>query len=274
MGVEGLALVEPWHTVSPERRAQLEAEVVRELPPGHVLAGRPLAAAAARSDRDDVLFEVPGLGYAVVHLTWSSRRETSPEWPRAEVFTSIEEWRERVMQREHEEFGDAPKLMAGTFVREPRAEIYRGLIGVLATMAQRALLVERIMHTQDGVIFGGFSPEGERLRLRLDPWCVVEEERSEWPGTRLLSSTVLVREYTLSTEVISALQTTVEGLYEWQGGLPEDLALLREGGADLMFATSHESDGAVTLHPEERDQLLRECPGIADCIEWRPSGLR
>jgi hypothetical protein len=83
-----------------------------------------------------------------------------------------------------------------------------------------------------------------------------------------------VREYTLSTEVISAVQTTVEGLYEWQGGLPEDLALLRAGGADMMFGISHENDGAVTLHPEEQDRLLQECPGIADCIEWRPSGLR
>jgi hypothetical protein len=63
-----------------------------------------LAATAARADCDDVLFEVPGLGYAVVHLTWSGHRENSREWPRTEVFSSIEEWRDRVMQRDHEEF--------------------------------------------------------------------------------------------------------------------------------------------------------------------------
>jgi hypothetical protein len=62
-----------------------------------------LAAVAARSDRDDVLFVVPGLGYAVVHLTWSGRRENSPEWPRTEVLSSIEEWRDSGMQRDHEE---------------------------------------------------------------------------------------------------------------------------------------------------------------------------
>jgi hypothetical protein len=168
-----------------------------------------------------------------------------------------------------------PKLLEGTFIREPRAETYRGLISVLATMAHRALLAERILHTHDGVVFGGFSPEGERLHLRIHPWCAVEEERSEWPGTQLLGgATALVREYALSSEVISALQTTVEGLFEWQSGLPEDLAFLREDGEAMMFAISHENDGGVALHPEERERLLRECPEITSCLEWHPSGLR
>jgi hypothetical protein len=91
MCAERLALLDPWHAVTAERRAQLDAEVARELAPGHVLTGKTLTAVAARSDQDDVLFEVEGVGYAVVHLTWSGRRETSPQWPRAEVFTSIEE---------------------------------------------------------------------------------------------------------------------------------------------------------------------------------------
>jgi hypothetical protein len=170
---------------------------------------------------------------------------------------------------------DRPTLIEGTFVQEPRAEVYRGLISVLAPMAHRVLLVERLQHTHDGVIFSGLTNAGERFRLALDPWCVVAEERSVWPGTTLLSSTALVREYTPSCEVISALRTTVEGLYEWQGGLPEDLAFLREnGGEAMMFVISHESDGCVVLRPEERDRLLQECPGIKNCIEWPPSGLR
>ena len=76
----------------------------REFAPGHVLAGRPMVARAARSDQDDVLFEVPGLGYAVVHLTWSGHRESSPSSPRTELFTSLAEWRERVEQPGHHEF--------------------------------------------------------------------------------------------------------------------------------------------------------------------------
>ena len=81
----------------------------------------------------------------------------------------------------------------------------------------------------------------------------------------------MVREYRPSEEVVAALQTTVGGLYEWQGGLPEDLSFLRGDGEAMMFAISHENDGGVVLHPEERDRLLRECPGIVSCIEWRPS---
>ncbi|HEV3193735.1 MAG TPA: hypothetical protein VGY54_24690 [Polyangiaceae bacterium] len=169
---------------------------------------------------------------------------------------------------------DRPKLLEGTFIAEPRGEVYRGLISFLATTAHRALLVERVLHTQDGTVLGGFSPEGEHLRVRLDPWCVVEEQRSEWPGTRLLRSTALVREYAPSAEVISALQTSVEGLYEWQGGLPEDLAFLREDGEAMMLAISHESDGCVVLYREEWDRLLQECSGIARCLERSPSGFR
>ena len=164
---------------------------------------------------------------------------------------------------------DDPNMIYGSFVREPRDEVYRGLIGVLATMAHRVLLVEHVLHLNDDKVLGNFSPHGERLRLRLDPWCVIEEERSEWPGTS--GPIVMVREYRPSTEVVAALQTTVGGLYEWQGGLPEDLAFLREDGEAMMFAISHENEGCIVLHPEERDRLLRECPGIEGCIEWRPS---
>jgi hypothetical protein len=140
--------LEPWHAVSPERRAQLDAEVAQELPPGHVLAGRPLAAAAARSDRDDVLFEIPGLGYAVVHLTWSGRRENSPEWPRTEVFSSIEEWRDRVMQRDHEESVNDTKKM----IEPPFADL-----SVAIDFIARALDVGDHKALADACIARGFA---------------------------------------------------------------------------------------------------------------------
>jgi hypothetical protein len=78
----------------------------------------------------------------------------------------------------------------------------------------------------------------------------------------------LVREYTLSGEVISTLQTTVEGLYDWEGDLPEDLAFLRPDGDALMFAISHERDGGVSLHAAERARLLRDCPSLEQFIRW------
>jgi len=97
----GFALLEPWQPLSDKRRRQLDTELLAELPPGHVLAGTSPAALAARADRDDVLFEVPGVGYAVVHLSWSGRPGESSDWPRTEVFDSLEEWRDRVLLRDH-----------------------------------------------------------------------------------------------------------------------------------------------------------------------------
>lgn len=160
-------------------------------------------------------------------------------------------------------------MIYGTFVREPREDVYRALVAVLGAMAHRVLLVER----HDVTISGGLHPEGERILSILLPSCVIEEERSAWPGTQLLNSTALVREYISSPDVVVALQSAVDGLYEWQGGLPEDLAFLRENGEDMMFAISHEEEGWLSLHHEERDRLLRECPGIDECIEWRSGKL-
>lgn len=65
-------LLEPWKTIENQRRPTLEKELERELPLGHALAGKSVRAVAIRVDRDDVLFEVLGGGYAVVHLTWAA----------------------------------------------------------------------------------------------------------------------------------------------------------------------------------------------------------
>jgi hypothetical protein len=87
--------LEPWRAVDDRLRSNLEAELSRELPADHVLAGKAVQAVAARADRDDVLFSLPDGGYAVVHLTWSGRREASPEWPSTELYSSLDDWRAR-----------------------------------------------------------------------------------------------------------------------------------------------------------------------------------
>jgi hypothetical protein len=59
---------------------------------------------AARADRDDVLFEVAGRGYAVVRLTWSGRRESSLQRPSTESLSSLEDWQERGMKADHDDY--------------------------------------------------------------------------------------------------------------------------------------------------------------------------
>jgi hypothetical protein len=76
-----------WQDVSgtPEVRDGLSAELCRELPAGHVLAGRRTDVVARCRRCDDVLIPVDDDAYAVVHLTW--KRETDANWPRVEVHT-------------------------------------------------------------------------------------------------------------------------------------------------------------------------------------------
>jgi hypothetical protein len=74
-----------WRDVSgtPEVRDALAAELSRELPSGHVLAGYPAIVLARCEICDDVLILLDDEGYAVVHLTW--KRETNPHWPSVEA---------------------------------------------------------------------------------------------------------------------------------------------------------------------------------------------
>lgn len=95
-------LLDPWEVVDLQRRPALEAELARELSPDHALSGMAARAIAKRIDRDDVLFEVPGIGYAVVRLTWSGPGESSPKWPSTTIFSSHEEWRAQGMMPDHE----------------------------------------------------------------------------------------------------------------------------------------------------------------------------
>jgi hypothetical protein len=66
-----------------------------------------MRAVAQRQDNDDVLFvsagAVPEI-VAVVHLTWSGRGETDPQWPAATLYPSVEAWIERGMLVDHKEF--------------------------------------------------------------------------------------------------------------------------------------------------------------------------
>ena len=81
-------LTEPWVPVGESANAgALVSELLSEVPPGHLLSGKSVAAIARRIDRDDVLFSVGG-AYAVVHLTYSPRRETEPTYPLTEMYVS------------------------------------------------------------------------------------------------------------------------------------------------------------------------------------------
>ena len=98
--------LEPWVPVSDEtERVGLEAELHRELGPGHVLFRRLARAIARRHDRDDVLFEVgQPAQFAVVHLTYAAHPEKEP-WPMADLFDTLAAFVEGRMKPDHEKPG-------------------------------------------------------------------------------------------------------------------------------------------------------------------------
>ena len=100
-----LKFLEPWLEVTSEA-LQLRKELAAALGPRHPLRGRDMQAGARRQDCDDVLFisvDEPRV-VAVVHLSYANRPEMDPRWPGTIFFDSMEDWLERGMRADHEDF--------------------------------------------------------------------------------------------------------------------------------------------------------------------------
>lgn len=94
--------LEPWQPTSPG----LEVELKREAGETHPLFGHEAVAVGRRFDCDDVIFYLPNNVFplAVVHLTWSGKIEESAEFPWTVLYSSVEDWVERCMKVDHEEW--------------------------------------------------------------------------------------------------------------------------------------------------------------------------
>lgn len=94
----------PWHWNDVDMVIQLHTEINDD----HVLSKKVVKTIARRQDNDDVLFEISNdeFKYAVVHLTWSSHKEISREYPRTQLFKNWQDlYNNRIMvdQREFED---------------------------------------------------------------------------------------------------------------------------------------------------------------------------
>ena len=100
-----IEFLEPWMPAGPNAH-RLQEELASELGARHPLKGRDMRAVAVRQDCDDVLFvsvDDPKV-VAVVHLTYGNRPESDPRWPETTMFASIEDWVERGMKQDHDDF--------------------------------------------------------------------------------------------------------------------------------------------------------------------------
>src|SRR5262245_17136246 len=100
--------LDPWSPVRASKvRQDLEQELLREVTKGHAIFGRQATAIATRRDCDDVLFVLGESGQlAVVHLAFAAHPDRPP-WPIAELFESVEDFVDRRMKPDHEDYTGA-----------------------------------------------------------------------------------------------------------------------------------------------------------------------
>jgi len=98
--LQGIRWLEPWEAAT----AGLEAELVREISAGHPLHNVKAISVGRRTDSDDVLFFLPehSQPLVVVHLTWT--KEFSAKWPWAVFYSSVDDWVNRCMKPDHDEY--------------------------------------------------------------------------------------------------------------------------------------------------------------------------
>jgi len=98
----------PWQKISANGREAYEAELRTEAGPGHPLYEVEFTAIARTCHTDDVLFQLNGheAEFAVVHLTYVGRQESSAKWPAVILFRDIDHWILRGMLRDAAIFED------------------------------------------------------------------------------------------------------------------------------------------------------------------------
>jgi hypothetical protein len=103
--------LEPWEPVEPGRTDDpsafargWEAELRKEVVPGHVLHGLAVTLIARRYDRDDALFQMQDGRVAQVHLTWKQAPEPDPRWPETVIYPSLQAWADTGQRHEHDEW--------------------------------------------------------------------------------------------------------------------------------------------------------------------------
>lgn len=72
-------------------KGYFKKELKREINKNHILHGTKLKEIARREDCDDVLFLLldGSNRYAVVHLTWSGKKENNPCYPRTKIYDNL-----------------------------------------------------------------------------------------------------------------------------------------------------------------------------------------
>lgn len=145
-----------------------------------------------------------------------------------------------------------------TLTDELRGDLYRTVLLETLRHCDRFSLVKR--HTR--VVSEAFGASWSRLSTYL----LREQNVSEWPGTRLLRGTVVLREYALSDESARVLADMVNGVYDWRPpDRPEDLVLWALDRPWLVIV-AHERYAYFELTPLEYEALVERLPELFELL--------
>lgn len=107
-GVE-MRWLTPWEAVADDTeaasfRAGFEAELRKEVGPGHVLEGLNARLIGRRYDRDTALFLLDDGRIACVRLTWRQDTEIDPHWPGTTIYADARDWQRHGLAEDHAEW--------------------------------------------------------------------------------------------------------------------------------------------------------------------------
>lgn len=140
-------------------------------------------------------------------------------------------------------------------VREPKGRTYRSLLRLASLRASHFALVWNPQLA--------FDARSAAFAMALQPFLSDESVTSEWPGTKLLGATALVRRYVLNERSVRHLASPGR-LFAWRApSLPEDLAFFTAAGECWLASISHERDAWLYEPPDVLPGLLQEVPGLA-----------
>jgi hypothetical protein len=149
-----------------------------------------------------------------------------------------------------------------TLSQEPRGDVYRAILRASLHYCSRFSVVQgtgRSIHDSAKLVL-----------LQLSPHLVKEQTVSEWPGTRLLKGTAILRQYELCEDSVTTLERTAQGLYEWcQPERPEDLVFWRPSNEPWLVTIAHEQDAYFDVTSNELESLVHAIPDLRSLVVTR-----
>jgi hypothetical protein len=107
-----------------------------------------------------------------------------------------------------------------------------------------------------------FDTAAHETKVALKPSLMRQHVTDEWPGTRLVGHSAIVRFYRMSPAARGVLEAA-QRLYGWRApSRPEDLAFYTTAGRCWLGSIAHERDAFVDADAIDIPRLVAAVPGL------------